>query len=102
MKLTQEKAAQNFYEDPIELSNDDDMEEPTAKTADEESPHTAKGPSTPATPEKKVAFARQLYIRKERNQIDPQLQQKRRCGTNRASLALSSRFVRLNSSLMIG
>jgi hypothetical protein len=79
------------------------MEEPTAKTADEESPPTAKGPATPATPGKRFAFACQLYIRKERNQIDPQLQQQqKRSGTNRASLALSSRFVRLNSSLMIG
>jgi hypothetical protein len=50
MKHTQEKAAHNLYEDPIELSDDDAMEEPTAKTADEESPPTAKGPATPATP----------------------------------------------------
>jgi hypothetical protein len=78
MKLTQEKAAHNLYQDPIELSDNDAMEEPTAKTADEESPPTAKSPSTPATPGKTFAFARQLYIRKERNQIDPQLQQKKK------------------------
>jgi hypothetical protein len=78
MKLTQEKAAQNLYEDPVELSDDNATEEPTAKTADAESPPTAKGRSTPATPGKKFAFARQLYIRKERNQIDPQLQQKKK------------------------
>ena len=101
MKDTQEKAAHNVSEDPIELSDDDDMEEPTAKPADKESPPTAKGPATPATPGKKFALARQLYIRKERNQIDPQLQQKR-SGTNRASSAPSSRFVWRNSSLMIG
>ncbi len=78
MKDTQEKAAHNVSEDPIELSDDDDMEEPTAKPADKESPPTAKGLATPATPGKKFAFARQLYIRKERNQIDPQLQQKKK------------------------
>jgi hypothetical protein len=77
MKLIQE--AHNLYGDPIELSDDDALEEPTAKkTADEESPPTAKGPATPATPGKKFAFARQLYIRKERNQIDPQIQQKKK------------------------
>jgi hypothetical protein len=78
MKLTQEKVAHNLYEDPIELSNGDAMEEPTVKTADEESPPTAKGPATPATPGNCFVFARQLYIRKERNQIDPQLQQKKK------------------------
>lgn len=34
--------------------------------------------ATSVTPEKKIAFARQLYIRKERNKINSQLQQKKK------------------------
>jgi hypothetical protein len=78
MKHTQGKTAHNLDKDPIVLSDDDAMEEPTAKSAAKEPPPTAKGPATPATPGKTFAFARQLYIRKERNQIDPQLQQKKK------------------------
>ena len=77
MKHTQEKASHDLDEDPIDLSNDDPMEGNTEEPAEEAS-DSAKGPATPAPPGKKCAFARQLYIRKERNKIDPLLQQKKK------------------------
>jgi hypothetical protein len=96
MKLTQEKAAQNLYEDPIELSDDDAMEEPTAKTADEESPPTAKGPSTPTTSGKSLHSLASFKSARKGARLIHSFNKKRRSGTNRATLALSSR------SLMVG
>jgi hypothetical protein len=90
MKLTQEKAAHNLYEDPIELSDDDAMEEPTAKTADEESPPTAKAPATPATPGKSLHLLASFTSAWKGTRLIHGFNKKRRSGTNRASLELDA------------
>jgi hypothetical protein len=102
MKHTQGKTAHNLDKDPIVLSDDDAMEEPTAKSAAEEPPPTAKGLATPATPEKGLHSPASFTSARKGTRSTHSFNKKRRSGKNRASSVLFSRFARQNSSRMIG
>jgi hypothetical protein len=59
------------------LSDDEAMDDSTAKRA-VEAPNTTKATETSTAPGIFILFSRQLYIQKEKNKINPQLQQKKK------------------------
>jgi hypothetical protein len=103
MKLTQENTAKNLYKDPIELSDDDAiMEEPTARLLMRNPLLLPRARLRPRLPEKSLHSLASFTSARKGTRLIHSFNKRRRSGMNRASLALSSRFVRLNSSLMIG